>query len=117
MHLSDDYGQLDVLLTLQEPQRKVVSYNPDEEKRGVAKTNYFLKKRKISYLDNLELVVPNEYEAVLISDENYRDDLQKIVSTTSPIILINSSGLKNTLINFGFESVLDENSIIVLKKN
>lgn len=117
LHLANDYGQLDVLLTLQEPQRKVVSFIADEEKIAVAKTNYFLKKRKISYLDHLELSLENQYDVVLISDENYKEDLEKIISITSCVILINSSGLKNTLIKFGFQSVAEENSIIVLKKN
>ncbi|MBF4506330.1 1-acyl-sn-glycerol-3-phosphate acyltransferase [Flavobacterium sp. JLP] len=117
LHLSNDYGQLDVLLTLQEPQRKVTSYNFDEEKLSVSKTNYFVKKRKISYLDDLEFALQNQYDVVLISDENYKDALEKIISTTSSIILINSSDLKNTLLNFGFESVLEEDSIIVLEKN
>jgi len=117
LHLANDYGQLDVLLSLQEPQRKVISFIADEEKLAVAKTNYFLKKRKISYLDHLELSLENQYDVVLISDENYKEDLEKIISTTSCVILINSSGLKNTLINFGFQSVAEENSIIVLKKN
>jgi len=117
LHLANDYGQLDVLLTLQEPQRKVISFIADEEKLAVAKTNYFLKKRKISYLDHLELSLENQYDAVLISDENYKEDLEKIISITSCVILINSSGLKNSLIKFGFQSVAEENSIIVLKKN
>ncbi|WP_394774486.1 1-acyl-sn-glycerol-3-phosphate acyltransferase [Flavobacterium sp.] len=116
LHLSNDYGQLDVLLTLQEPQRKVLSYNSDEEKLEVSKTNYFLKKRKISYLDYLELALENEYEAILISDESYKDDLEKVISTTSCVILINGLGLKNTIIDFGFESVSEDNAIIVLKK-
>ncbi|OXB02757.1 1-acyl-sn-glycerol-3-phosphate acyltransferase [Flavobacterium pectinovorum] len=116
LHLANDYGQLDVLLTLQEPQRKVVSFINDEEKRLVAKTNYFLKKRKISYLENIDLVLQNEYDAVLISDENI-SNIEKIAAVTSTIILIDNSGLKNTLLNFGFSSDLEENNIIVLKKN
>lgn len=116
LHLANDYGQLDVLLTLQEPQRKVVSFINDEEKRLVAKTNYFLKKRKISYLESIELALQNEYDAVLISDENI-SNIEKIAAVTSTIILIDNSGLKNTLLNFGFSSDLEENNIIVLKKN
>lgn len=116
-HLANDYGQLDVLLTLQEPQRKVYSFISDEEKAEVAKTNYFLKKRKISYLNNTQLALENQYDAVLISDENYTTDLDKIISTTSTVILINNSGLKSTIINFGFKAVSEDNSIIVLKKN
>ena len=117
LHLANDYGQLDVLLTLQEPQRKVTSYNFDEEKLAVSKTNYIVRKRKISYLDQPEPAFENQYDAVLISDENYKDQLQKIISVTSSVILVNCPALKSVLINFGFECVLDENSIIVLKKN
>jgi 1-acyl-sn-glycerol-3-phosphate acyltransferase len=117
LHLANDYGQLDVLLTLQEPQRKIHSYITDEEKSLVAQTNYFLKKRKISYLENLESISENQFDAVLISDENSTTAIEKIVPVTSCIILIGNSTLKTTLINFGFECVLEENSIIVLKKN
>jgi 1-acyl-sn-glycerol-3-phosphate acyltransferase len=117
LHLSNDYGQLDVLLTLQEPQRKVYSYNKDKEQLNVAKTNYIVRKRKIIYLENFESALENQYDAVIISDDNYKTDLEKVVATTSCIILIDNSGLKDTLINFGFDSVLEENSIIVLKKN
>ena len=117
LHLANDYGQLDVLLTLQEPQRKIHSYIADEEKSLVAETNYFLKKRKISYLENLESISENQFDAVLISDENSTTAIEKIVAVTSCIILIDNSTLKTTLINFGFECVLEEKSIIVLKKN
>lgn len=117
LHLANDYGQLDVLLSLQEPQRKIYSFIADEEKRDVAKTNYFVSKRKISYPDNLEQLLENQYDVVIISDENYNDNLPEIISTISAVILVENSGLKNTLINFGFESVLEKDSLIVLKKN
>ena len=116
LHLANDYGQLDVLLTLQEPQRKVVSFIDDEEKLLVAKTNYFLRKRKISYLENIELALQNEYDAVLVSNEN-NVAIEKIAATTSCIILIDNSGLKKALLNFGFSSVLEKNHLIVLKKD
>lgn len=117
LHLSDDYGQLDVLLTLQEPQRKIDSFHYDEEKSAVAKTNYIVTKRKISYLENIETSFENQYDAVLISDENYKNDLEKISTVTSLVILIDSSRLKETLTNFGFHAVLDEGALIILKKN
>lgn len=117
LHLSNDYGQLDVLLTLQEPQRKIDSFHYDEEKSAVAKTNYIVTKRKISYLENIETAFENQYDAVLISDENYKNDLEKISTVTSLVILIDSSRLKETLTNFGFHAVLDEGALIILKKN
>ncbi|KFF07372.1 1-acyl-sn-glycerol-3-phosphate acyltransferase [Flavobacterium reichenbachii] len=116
LHLGDDYGQLDVLLALQEPQRKIDSYNSDEEKQAVAKTNYMIVKRKISYLENLQTASQNKYDVVLISDEKYKNDLDKIAENTSQIILIGSSDLKNIIVQHGFECTLEENSLQLFKK-
>jgi 1-acyl-sn-glycerol-3-phosphate acyltransferase len=115
LHLANDYGQLDVLLTLQEPQRKIISFINDEEKLLVAKTNYFLKKRKIFYIDQLESVLENQHEILLISDESYAADLEKVISSAT-VILINCPDLKTKLIDSGFEIVSEENAIIVLNK-
>ncbi|RXM43321.1 1-acyl-sn-glycerol-3-phosphate acyltransferase [Flavobacterium sp. YO64] len=115
LHLANDYGQLDVLLTLQEPQRKVFSFINDEEKLAVAKTNYFLKKRKIFYSDPLESAFENQHEILLISDESYVAAFEKIILSTA-IILINCPYLKTKLIAAGFEITAEENAIIVLKK-
>ena len=114
LHLGNDYGQLDVLLALQEPQRKIVSFINDEEKLSVAKTNYFLKKRKIFYVDQLESAFENQHEVLLISDESYEAEIEKVISTASSIILVNCSRLKNQLKDF--EIVSEENALIVLKK-
>ncbi|OXA80559.1 hypothetical protein SAMN05444397_10583 [Flavobacterium aquidurense] len=116
LHFANDYGQLDVLLALQEPQRKIQSYIADEEKRDVANTNYFLKKRKISYIENLESISKNQFDVVLISDESYKDEIEKISAITSIVILNDCSLLKDTLLNFGFESILEENNLIIFKK-
>jgi uncharacterized protein len=117
LHLANDYGQLDVLLTLQEPQRKIYSYISDEEKLAVAKTNYVVTKRKILYLENLETVSENEYEILLISDQTYNDNPEIFVSRFSSVILIDSLHYKTKLINSGFEIISEEKGITVLNKN
>ncbi|MBE8724916.1 1-acyl-sn-glycerol-3-phosphate acyltransferase [Flavobacterium hungaricum] len=116
LRLGNDHGELDVLLALQEPQRKIFSFLFDEEKRAVAKTNYIARKRKITYLEKQEEIAALSFETVLISEENLEIDLEKIVSKSSQIILIQNSALKNTLLNFGFECVLDENAIGIFNK-
>ncbi|GAA4128136.1 MMPL family transporter [Flavobacterium chungbukense] len=115
LHLGNDYGQLDVLLALQEPQRKIVSFINEEEKMLVAKTNYFLKKRKIIYVDKLELAFENEFDILLISDESYQNDLEKITSNFSFVILVNCSNLKNKF-DPSFEIIAEENALLLLKK-
>lgn len=116
LHLNNDYGQLDLLLTLQEPQRKVDSYTTDEEKHAVAKTNYIVKKRAIHHLENLNPALLKQYDVVLISDENYSSIIEEIITVSSCIILINSSSLKDSLLNFGYTCINKEDKILVLKK-
>ena len=116
LHLANDYGQLDVLLSLQESQRKLFSYISDEEKKAVAKTNYLVKKRAIHYLVSTDEMGINTYDVVLISDKNFENGLEKIVALTDKIILLGTSNHKNTILNFGFTIETEEDKRIVLKK-
>lgn len=114
-HLSNDYGQLDVLLALQQPKRKIHTYIADEEKRNIASTNYLLKKRKIVYLDSI--VNNNPHDTLLISDQN-TDVINSLDLTDSiqHIILINQFELKNHFMSLGFEVSIEEKDLLVLKK-
>jgi hypothetical protein len=112
LHLCDDYGQLDVLLALQEPQRKIVSLISNDEKRAVAKTNYWLKKRAIYYPESNE--IESRYDVILISDKNA--SIEAWASKTNCVILLSEVPLKNTLLDLGFSIVTEENQILVLKK-
>jgi 1-acyl-sn-glycerol-3-phosphate acyltransferase len=116
LHLSNDYGQLDVLLALQEPQRKIDSYILEEEKRDVARTNYIVKKRKINYLTDSAFDTEIKYDVILISDELDVDVIKKFISRTSAIILVNCQNLQNTLSKFDFEVSEEDNQIILFKK-
>jgi uncharacterized protein len=116
LHFAEDYGQLDALLSLQEPQRKIDSFFLDEDKRAVAKTNYIVQKRTIHYLENKEQFENQAYEVILISNKNY-DDWNAISQlATSTIILVNSPSLKDAALPFGYEIKADNKDLIVLKK-
>ncbi len=114
LHLCDDYGQLDLLLALLEPQRKIVSLISNDEKRAVAKTNYWLKKRAISYLDSNEIEMESRYDVILISHINA--SVSAWASKTNCIILVGEAPLKNTMLDLGFSIVAEENQILVFKK-
>ena len=116
LHISNDYGETDLLLSLQAPERKIYSFIASEEKRDVAKTNYIVKKRAIHHLENLNPALLKQYDVVLISDENYSSIIEEIVTVSSCIILINNSSLKDTLLNFGYTCTNKEDKILVLKK-
>ena len=115
VHFANDYGQLDVLLSLQESDRKIVSFIGDETKRGVAKTNYLSRKRHIQYPGSMEQVALNLYDVMLISNSADQIDFS-IFKATPAIILCGVPNYKATIVNFGFEVAVEENDIILLKK-
>ena len=117
IHIAQDYGQLDVLLSLQESQRKITSFILNEQKRATAKLNHVVNKRLISYLDDFNEIKTNNYDVAIISNANFEIAIDKIINSTKRIILINALNIKNALIEKGFEIESEENNIVVLNKN
>ena len=116
-HLGEDYGQLDAYLTLQEPQRSIVSFIENEIKRDVAQTNYITKIRKIRYLDSKDALLLNEYDVLLISNiQEPRVDYESIIAKAKIVITVNASELKDFIINFGFQIETETDQLVVLKK-
>ena len=115
-HFANDYGELDVLLSLQESQRNIISFTADEEKRAVAKTNHFLKKRSIRYVENSVEITANKYDVVLISNANFELDMNDIVKATDCIILLGNRSHQKQILDNGFEIEAEEKELIVLKK-
>lgn len=113
LHLSDNYGQLDVLLALQQPERRIISFIADADKRAVAKTNYMLHKRSIQYFDSADAITKDKYDILLISDQKYNSE---IALPTETIILIGETEWLEPLKNLGFEISKHENGIVVLNK-
>lgn len=54
-HIGNDFGQIDFLLAINQPKRKIFSYILNEENRGIAQTNYLVQKRNIQYLSTNEI--------------------------------------------------------------
>jgi 1-acyl-sn-glycerol-3-phosphate acyltransferase len=113
LHIGDDYGQLDVYLALQEPQRKITSFIGDAEKCAVAKTNYMVQKRHLNYIDSLTEIVGQTFETLLISTTR---DFEKIADFPSTVILFQTTELKPQIIALGFEIVYESSDFTVLKR-
>ena len=116
LHIANDYGQLDVLMTLQQSQRTISSYIKDEEKRSVAKTNHYLKKRTIAYFDNLEMHSQSKFDVILVSESNSEISIVDLFTNSITVILVNNPKLKNTALEFGFTIAFEDEQLIVLKK-
>ena len=115
-HIGSDYGQLEAYLTLQEPQRKIISFNRNQIKREVAQTNYINKIRKIKYVNSKEALLSDVYDILLLSDiPDTILDYKSVIIKAKEVITVNSSKLNDIIINFGFEIETETNQLVVLK--
>ena len=112
MHIADDFGQKDVLLTLQQADRKIFSLIENEEKRQIAKQNYLVKRRKIHYINEFSENKKN-LDVLLISDDNF--NLSEITVTPETVILLRTKALLFS--NENYSLIFDSSSIKVYKKN
>lgn len=103
LHLSKDYGQVDVLLTLQEAQRKVFSFNQNETNRKIALQNYFLKRRSIKYLNSID-EFQKEADVLLISDGSFNIDTIKTLPKKIIFLNVPSSMEKFNQYSLQFQS-------------
>ncbi|KPH12130.1 MMPL family transporter [Chryseobacterium sp. ERMR1:04] len=90
LHIADDFGQKDVLLTLQEASRKIFSLINNHEKREIAEQSYIVKRRKINYISNLS-EIDKKANVLLVSDENF--DIRNSTELPEIVIFLN---IKNT---------------------
>jgi uncharacterized protein len=115
LHIANDFGQIDCLLALQEPKRKIQTFIFDEEKRNVANCNYLVKKRNISYVNtisetnnNVNIVLISSFsEAIFSLEEN---------ANVSKVILLNSPELTEYFVKQGFKLAQQESSILILNR-
>lgn len=114
LHLADDYGQVDVLLTLQQAKRKVQSYIADEIKRSVAKTSYLVKKRDICYVE--EWTEIGDFDTLLISSKAEESIVTDSVFKANKVILLKHFELKDTITNAGFTILKEDATKLVFTK-
>ncbi|KAB1230052.1 MMPL family transporter [Chryseobacterium viscerum] len=90
LHIANDFGQKDALLTLYQASRRVFSLIKNDDKRATAAHSYLVKRRKIQYIKDLS-EVNKKIDVLLISDDNFTmNDIQDLPET---IIFLNT---KNT---------------------
>lgn len=116
LHFTNNYGQLDILLALQQPKRKIQSLILDENKRGVAKTNYLVQKRKINYLEKLE-DLDSKIDTLILNAENVNlQNLTEQLTLVQTVILLNNVKFEERFSSLGFILMQKEETFIVLKK-
>ncbi|WP_238594307.1 MMPL family transporter [Chryseobacterium indologenes] len=87
LHLADDFGQKDVLLTLYQASRRVFSLIQNDEKRATAAHSYLVKRRKIQYIKDFS-EVNKKIDVLLVSHDRFSwNDIQELPET---IIFVNT---------------------------
>lgn len=115
VHIASDYGQMDFLLSMQEPKRKVKSFISDIEKREIASSNYLVKKYNVNYVDNLE-IDDKKNDVLLISNPDFNfEDILNSVNNFQTVILFNCSILLHKFEQTDFKISSNDDKIIVLK--
>lgn len=103
LHIADDFGQKDVLMTLQQAGRRVFSLIKDEEKRQIAENNYIIKTRKINYIKNTSEIA-KDIDVLLISDAKF--NVTEITQLPETVIFVNTENIifENPSFNLVFTS-------------
>lgn len=115
LHIADDYGQIDVLLTFNEAKRKINSFITNEEKRGIANTNYIVQKRMIEYIDSESEMHPKT-DTLIVSNQTYPEKISTAHLQFKTVVLLHNQRLKNDFVKNGFEIQTEGTDLIVLKK-
>ncbi|HDZ13981.1 hypothetical protein LCGC14_0966620 [marine sediment metagenome] len=116
VHLSQDFGQLDLLLALDSSDRKITSYLKNEEARAVLKNHYLTHNYgKIQVVDSIEEALEKSADVLLI-------DFAEITMTalieerfSNVKILLLKEG-RHAQIPRGFATSFENDNFILLKK-
>ncbi|OCA68623.1 glycerol acyltransferase [Chryseobacterium artocarpi] len=106
LHIADDYGQKDALITLYQASRRIFTLINNDEKRAVAAHNYLVKRRKILYIKDLS-EINKKVDILLISDDNF--NMNTIQELPDTVIFVNTKNLtfenKNYTLKFSSEAI------------
>lgn len=106
LHMADDYGQKDALLTLFQASRRMFTLINNDNKRATAAHNYLVKRRKIQYIKDLS-EVNKKLDVLLISDDNFNIDMLQELPDT--VIFVNTKNVRfeneNYTLKFSSEAI------------
>ena len=117
IHFSDDAGQLDYLLALNAPDRKIITYIKSKTNRKIVNNSYITNNYKITCINTIKNAAAYKANTLIINlkDITIENDLKSIINTdlNHIILLKESANLKidNTL---GFKLTYKDKNISIL---
>ncbi len=119
-HLSDDFGQLDIILVSRSLDRRITTFIVNEEKRTIAANCYTAIHKSINYVSTIDELNSDKTEILIVSSESKVLNLpieNLSLLHIKEIILIKNNTLATFFKSNGFEEQERTNSrIIYLKK-
>ncbi|WP_343612254.1 MMPL family transporter [Chryseobacterium oranimense] len=112
LHLADDFGQKDILLTLYQAERRIFSFIKDDERRATAQQTYLVKRRKLNYISSIP-EINKKIDILLISDKNF--DIGTLKEFPETIILLNIPHYE--LKNSDYQQKFSSQAIKIFKKH
>jgi 1-acyl-sn-glycerol-3-phosphate acyltransferase len=121
IHLSNEYGQLDLLLALDSFDRKIHSCLENKEARAILKNNYLTHNySKITVVDTMTQAFKAEANVLLIDSDIFSMNeigKEKMDEITILILLKSGKNHRTTAIEtFGFEIQKEKENVLFLKK-
>lgn len=94
VHFSNDFGQIDFLLLMQQANRKIITFVKEEEKREIAGTNYITKIRSLEYRSDLDVI--DDYKTLLISTD-IENIYQETINQFEKIVVLKNRNIDESL--------------------
>ena len=120
-HISEDFGQLDFLLALDGPDRKITSLIEDHEARIMLQNSYLtLKRGSLDFVASIEDFEWNEIDTLIISSEKMASEIVPNLSAQiTMIVLIKDAIMEETKKNLtlDYEMVYSDSHILIFKYN
>ncbi len=121
IHISNDDGQLDLLLALDSFDRKIFSFLEDDLARSILKNNYLTHQySKITVTNSLNEVFEHQANVIIINTDNINfDEIAKQIHEEMSILILLKSSLKldvKQLLGIGFKIELENTQMKILKR-
>ncbi len=121
VHLSNNMGQLDLLLALDAIDRKIFTYIKNEEVRAIVKNNYLTHQySKISVMDSAEEALGQDANVLIITLEpDGFESLENRISSEIAILIVITSSVKlvlDQILDLGFEQHSQNDRFLIAKR-
>ncbi|WP_452230722.1 MMPL family transporter [Lacinutrix sp. MEBiC02404] len=120
IHLSKDSGQLDFLLALDHPDRKIHTFIADKNESAIVKNSYITNTHyKILVCNSVEEVIQNNANVALLNLEGIAEnEIENMANTANLFVLLKESRnlYLEPLKSLGFKVEIENDTLSILKK-